>query len=49
MLTVSFPLRAKSVRIPLRMNTESGAQFIPIGLQTGCWQTFPVGKGESDT
>ena len=43
MNTVSFPLRAKPVWNPLRINTERcGAQFVPIGMPTVCWKTFPA-------
>ena len=45
MLTVSFQLRAKTVRIPLRMNTERCRReewHIPIGMPTVCLKTFPA-------
>ena len=48
MLNVSFPLRAKivwrkkSASYEYRKMSARGAQFVPIGMPTVCWKTFPA-------
>ena len=46
MLTVSFPLRTKTMRFNLyeyrKMSARRGAQFVPIGMPTVCWKNFPA-------
>ena len=46
MLTVSFPLRANTMKSASyeyrKMSARRRAQFVPIGMPTVCWKTFPV-------
>ena len=50
MLTVSFPLRAETWQIPLRMSIErcqlDEGLCVPIGMSSFCWKSYSQNPGK---